>query len=170
MKRILTIAILFLTFMALPVFSSGRRDTGAPFDDCCIEEVYQIHLREVVRIGVITDNAPFSYQDAGNVWQGSDIVFARGLAAELLGRDERFLRLVPVTHENWIGLLNSNQLDFVLGFSLGGEWDGQAGFSIPFRRAEGRAAAAAVKKENDGLIMWLNDVISRRMGINLLEE
>ena len=165
MKRILSVFI--LVFMVFPLFAAGKRDNGAPFDDCCIEEVFRIHQREIVYIGLITDNAPFSYQDTQNVWQGDDVHFARRLAVEILGGDDRFLRLIPVTSENWIELLNNEQLDFVLGFSSGTEWEGQADFSLPFRRINDRTIAVAVKKGNDGLIMWLDDVISRRFGITL---
>ena len=165
MKRIASLFV--LAFLVYSLFAAGQRDSGAPFDDCCIEEVFRIHEREIVYIGVIADNVPFSYQDAQNVWQGDDIHFAQRLGVEILGRDDRFLRLIPVTRENWIGLLNNDQLDFVLGFSSGNEWDGQADFSLPFRRINNGTVAVAVKKGNDGLIMWLDDVISRRFGITL---
>ena len=168
MKSFLSVFI--LTFMIFPLFAAGQRDTGAPFRDCCIEEVFRIHQREVVHIGVIADNAPFSYQDELNVWQGYDVYFARRLAVEILGRDERFLRLIPVTQENWSGLLDSDELDFVLGFVSGSEWNGLADFSIPFRRTEDGTYAVAVRKGYDGLIMWLNDVISRRLDANFFHQ
>ena len=72
-----------------------------------------------------------------------------------------------MTPENWIGLLNNEQLDFVLGFSSGNNWDGQVDFSLPFRKIDNGTVAVAVKKGNEGLIMWLDDVISRRFGITL---
>ena len=165
MKRIFFVFI--LAFMVSSLFAAGQRDRGAPFSDCCIEEVFRIHQREVVYIGIIADNAPFSYQDAQNVWLGDDVNFARRLAVEILGRDDRFLSLIPVSRENWIGLLNNEQLDFVIGFGSDGDWDGQADFSLPFRKIDIGTVAVAVKKGNEGLIMWLDDVISRRFGITI---
>jgi len=81
---------------------------------------------------------------------------------EILGKKDKYLSLVPVTSENWTDLLNDDKLDFVLGFDSG-NGDRLADFSLPYRKIAGGTAAVAVRKGNDGLILWLNDVISRRV-------
>jgi len=155
--------ILFIFSVLVPsVFAGGEQDANAPFNDHEIVAVHRIHLREVVRIGVVADNKPFSYQDKG-AWQGYDVYFARRIAVEILDKNDKYLRLVPVTNENWIELLNDDKLDFVLGFGPGGEWEGQADFSLPYRRIDRATVAVAVRKGNDGLILWMNDVINRRV-------
>jgi len=80
---------------------------------------------------------------------------------EILGKKDKYLRLLPVTTEDWVELLNGDKIDFVLGFSPGE--DRQADFSLPYRKIPGGTVAVAVRKGNDGLIKWLNDVISRRV-------
>jgi len=156
------IIIFVLSILAFPVFAGGEQDPNAPFNDHEIVAVHRIHLREVVRIGVIADNNPFSYQDAKTVWQGYDVYFARRIAVEILGKKDKYLRLVPVTNENWVEFLNDDKIDFVLGFSSD-NWDKLADFSLPYRKIAGGTVAVAVRKGNNGLIMWLNDVIGRRV-------
>jgi ABC-type amino acid transport substrate-binding protein len=158
--RIKFYLLFVLSVLALPLFANGEQDPDAPFNDHALVAVHRIHLREVVRIGVITDNNPFSYQDAKTVWQGYDVYFARRIAVEILGKKDKYLRLVPVTKEDWVGLLNDDKLDFVLGFSPG---NGVADFSLPYRKIAGGTVAVAVRKGNNELILWLNDVISRRV-------
>ena len=113
-------ALLILTITAFPVFAGGGNESDAPFNDHALVAVHRIHLREVVRIGVVADNAPFSYVDAKGVWQGYDIYFARRIAKEILDSKEKYLRLVPVTRDNWVEYLESDQVDIVLpGFGPG---------------------------------------------------
>jgi len=150
-----------LSVLALPLFAGGEQDPNAPFSDHDIVAVHRIHMREVVRIGVIANNNPFSYQDAKDAWHGYDVYFARRIAVEILGKKDKYIRLLPVTNENWLELLNGDKIDFVLGFSPGE--DRQADFSLPYRKIAGGTVAVAVRKGNDGLILWLNDVISRRV-------
>ena len=150
-----------LSVLAAPVFAGGEQDPNAPFNDHSIVAVHRIHMREVVRIGIITDNEPFSFQDAKGVWQGYDVYFARRIAVEILDKKDKYLRLVPVTSENWVELLEDDKVDFVLGFGPGGGWN--ADFSLPFRKSADGNIAVGVRKGNDGLILWINDVISRRV-------
>jgi len=152
-----------LTVLALPVFAGGGQDPNAPFSDHDIVAVHRIHLREVVRIGVIADNKPFSYQDDKSIWQGYDVYFARRIAVEILGNKDKYIRLLPVTKENWVDLLEDDKIDFILGFGPGGDNEKLADFSLPYRKIDGGTVAVAVRKGNDGLIKWLNDVISRRV-------
>jgi len=155
-------AFFVLFVLSFPIFAGGEQDPNAPFNDHEIVAVHRIHLREVVRIGVIAGNSPFSYQDTKTVWQGYDVYFARRIAVEILGRKDKYLRLVPVTNENWVEFLNDDKIDFALGFNSD-NWDKLADFSLPYRKITGGTIAVAVRKGNEGLILWLNDVISRRV-------
>ena len=148
---------------ALPLFAGGEQDPSAPFNDHALVAVHRIHLRELVRIGVPGDNAPFSYVDAKGKWQGYDVYFARRIAKEILDDKEKYLRLVPVTSENWVEYLESDQADIVLGFAPGPEQSAPAEFALPYRRAGEALIAPAVRKGNGELQLWLNDVINRRI-------
>jgi ABC-type amino acid transport substrate-binding protein len=164
--------LLFFVFsvLTMPIFAGGEQDPNAPFNDHDIVAVHRIHLREVVRIGIIENNSPFSYQDAKGVWQGYDVYFARRIAVEILGNKDKYLRLLPVTNENWVELLNGDKVDFVLGFVPVNSPDRQADFSLPFRKIGATTVAVAVRRGNDGLILWLNDVISRRVEDNFFHK
>jgi polar amino acid transport system substrate-binding protein len=145
------------------VFAEGSQDSPAPFNDHALVAVHRIHLREVVRIGVPADNAPFSYQDAKGIWQGYDVYFAHRIAKEILDDKEKYLRFVPVTGGNWVEQLEEDQVDIVLGFSPGPEQSAPAEFALPYRRAGETLVAPAVRKGNGELQLWLNDVINRRI-------
>lgn len=164
------LAFLVLTIAALPRFAGGEPDSSAPFNDHDLVAVHRIHLREVVRIGIRADNAPFSYVDARGNWQGYDVYFARRIAKEILDSKEKYLRLVPVTDENWVECLEGDQVDIVLGFGPGPEQSAPAEFALPCRRAGETLIAPAVRKGNGELLLWLNDVISRRVEDNFFHK
>jgi polar amino acid transport system substrate-binding protein len=155
--------IVFLFAATFPLFANGGQDSEAPFNDHELVAVHRIHLREVVRIGVVADNTPFSYQDAKGVWQGYDVYFAHRIAKEILDDKPKYLRLVPVSAENWVEALESDQVDIVLGFVPGPEQTALADFALPYRRAGDALIAPAVRKGNGELQLWLNDVITRRI-------
>lgn len=157
-------ALLILTITAFPIFANGGQESDAPFNDHALAAVHRIHLREVVRIGVPADNAPFSYVDAKGAWQGYDVYFARRIAKEILDSKEKYLRLVPVTRDNWMEYLESDQVDIVLlGFVPSPEQTALADFALPYRKAGESLIAPAVRKGNGELQLWLNDVITRRI-------
>jgi polar amino acid transport system substrate-binding protein len=156
-------AFLALTIVTFPLFAGGEQDPSAPFNDHALVAVHRIHLREVVRIGVPADEAPFSYVDSKGTWQGYDVYFAHRIAKEILDDKEKYLRLVAVTDENWVEHLENDQVDIVLGFGPGPEQSSLADFALPYRRAGETLIAPAVRKGNGELQLWLNDVINRRI-------
>ena len=161
-------ALVLAAAAALPLFAGGEQEAPAPFNDHALVAVHRIHLREVVRIGVDADNAPFSYVDDKGVWQGYDVYFARRIAKEILGDKEKYLRLIPVRRETWADCLERDEADIVLGFG-GGPEAASAEFALPYRRVREAGGtgetlvAAAVRKGNGELRLWLNDVIRRRI-------
>jgi polar amino acid transport system substrate-binding protein len=157
------VAVLLLAFAALPLFAGGEQDSSAPFNDHELVAVHRIHLREVVRIGVPSNNPPFSSVDAKGVWQGYDVYFARRIAKEILDDKEKYLRFVPVSRENWVTYLENDQVDIVLGFGPEPEQAAPADFALPYRREGELRIAPAVRKGNGELQLWLNDVINRRI-------
>jgi polar amino acid transport system substrate-binding protein len=162
-KKRLT-ALLVFTIVTLPLFANGSQGPDAPFNDHEIVAVHRIHLRELVRIGVLEENAPFSYVDAQGVWQGYDVSFARRIAREILDNKEKYLRLVPITCGNWVEYLESDQVDIVLpGFVPSFEQSALADFALPYRKDGENVIGPAVRKGNGELVLWLNDVISRRI-------
>jgi polar amino acid transport system substrate-binding protein len=163
MNKCLIVVLLFAV-AALPLFANGEQESDAPFNDHALVAVHRIHMREVVRIGVLSDSPPFSYVDAKGVWQGYDVYLARRIAKEILDDKEKYLRLVSITCENWGEYLENDQVDIVLGFGPGPpEQSDPADFALPYRRAGKVLIAPAVRKGNGELQTWLNDVINRRI-------
>jgi ABC-type amino acid transport substrate-binding protein len=102
--------------------------------------------------------------DAKGKWQGYDVYFARRIAKEILDDKEKYLRLVPVTRDNWVEYLETDKVDIVLsGFGPGPEQTAAADFALPYRKAGEALIAPAVRKGNGELLLWLNDVITRRI-------
>jgi polar amino acid transport system substrate-binding protein len=160
MKRAVVCFIALLTSSCL--FAAGSHDPDAPFNDHDIEAVHRIHYNEVVRVGIFVE-APFVYTDSKGLYQGYDIYFARRIGKEILGKESSVI-FVPVTMENWAETLNSGRADIVLpGFTVTPDASALADFALPYRKSGEGLAAPAVRKGNDGLILWLNDVISRRI-------
>ncbi|MDR3114298.1 MAG: transporter substrate-binding domain-containing protein [Treponema sp.] len=165
-----TAALLVLSAALLPLFAEGAQDPSAPFNDHELVAVHRIHLRELVRIGVIEDAPPFSYVDAKGVWQGYDVYFARRIAQEILGNKEKYLRLVPVNRENWVEHLERDKADIVLGFGPGQEQADGADFALPYRKDGDALIAPAVGKGNTALKIWLDDVINRRIEVDFFHK
>jgi polar amino acid transport system substrate-binding protein len=160
-KSIAVLALLIAA--ALPLFAGGEQDPDAPFNDHELVAVHRIHMREVIRIGVPSNNPPFSSVDAKGVWQGYDVYFAHRIAKEILDDKEKYLRFVPVSRENWVSYLEKDQVDIVLGFGPDTEQPAPADFALPYRKAGEALVAPAVRKGNGELQLWLNDVINRRI-------
>ena len=88
----------------------------------------------VVRIGVFGDKPPFGFIDASGVNQGYDIVFAKRIASELLG-DENKVQFVPVEAANRVEFLKSDKVDIILAnFTQTPERAEQVDFTLPYMK------------------------------------
>lgn len=88
----------------------------------------------VIRIGVFADKPPFGFIDKGGVNQGYDIVFAKRIAAELLG-DENKVQFVPVEAANRVEFLRSDKVDVILAnFTQTPERAEQVDFTLPYMK------------------------------------
>ncbi|WP_010258178.1 transporter substrate-binding domain-containing protein [Treponema primitia] len=169
MKKLL--GILLILKAASAVFAAGSGEI--PVSDHDIPAVHKIHGKGIVSIGVAEANEPFSFIDAKGKYQGYDIYFARRVAKELFG-SERAVYFVPVTGTNWVELLETNKLDMVIaGFAVTEENRELVDFALPYRKTTPGGefvVAPAVRKGNDGLVYWLNDVIRSRVGDNFFHK
>ncbi len=88
----------------------------------------------VIRIGVFADKPPFGFIDANGVNQGYDVFFAKRLAAELLG-DENKVQFVPVEAANRVEFLKSDKVDVILAnFTQTPERAQQVDFTLPYMK------------------------------------
>ena len=88
----------------------------------------------VIRIGVFADKPPFGFIDEKNTNQGYDIVFAKRIAAELLG-DENKVQFVLVEAANRVEFLRSDKVDVILAnFTQTPERAQQVDFTLPYMK------------------------------------
>ncbi|MDR0379608.1 MAG: transporter substrate-binding domain-containing protein [Candidatus Accumulibacter sp.] len=93
-----------------------------------------IKARGVVRVVVLDDNPPFSYIDRSGKNQGYDIYFARRLAKELLGDENRveFVTVEPIAR---VDALESGRADIALAnFTVTPERARWVDFANPYLR------------------------------------
>lgn len=105
LKTIKRVTIFVLTLaLALTLASPAARAAG---------ELEKINAAGKIRIGVFSDKPPFGYVDENGVNQGYDVYFARRLAKDLLG-DENKAEFVLVEAASRMEVLESNKVDLVL--------------------------------------------------------
>lgn len=104
MKKILL--SIFTAFVAVFLAACGSSESG-------VNSIERIKNAGVVKIGVFGDKPPFGYVDEKGTNQGYDIIFAKRIAKELLG-DENKVEFVLVEAANRVEFLKSNKVDIIL--------------------------------------------------------
>ncbi len=94
----------------------------------------KIKSNGVIRIGVFADKPPFGFIDEQGVNQGYDIYFAKRVAKELLG-DENKVQFVAVEAANRVEFLKSDKVDLILAnFTQTPERAEQVDFTLPYMK------------------------------------
>lgn len=97
-------------------------------------EVEKIKAAGKIRIGVFSDKPPFGYIDASGNNQGYDVYFARRIAKDLLG-DENKVEFVLVEAASRMEVLESNKVDLVLAnFTVTEDRAKQVDFCKPYMK------------------------------------
>lgn len=87
-----------------------------------------------IRIGVFSDKNPFGYVDMNGEIQGYDVYFAKRLARDLLGSEEK-AEFVFVEAANRVEYLKSGKVDVVLAnFTQTKEREEQVDFALPYMK------------------------------------
>lgn len=137
MKKILL--SIFTAFVAVFLAACGSSESGA-------NSIERIKSAGVVKIGVFGDKPPFGYVDEKGVNQGYDIIFAKRIAKELLG-DENKVEFVLVEAANRVEFLKSNKVDIILAnFTQTPERAEQVDFALPYMKV---ALGVAVPKDSE---------------------
>lgn len=137
MKKILL--SIFTAFVAVFVAACGSSESG-------VNSIERIKNAGVVKIGVFGDKPPFGYVDEKGANQGYDIIFAKRIAKELLG-DENKVEFVLVEAANRVEFLKSNKVDIILAnFTQTPERAEQVDFALPYMKV---ALGVAVPKDSE---------------------
>lgn len=137
MKKILL--SIFTAFVAVFLAACGSSESG-------VNSIERIKNTGVVKIGVFGDKPPFGYVDEKGANQGYDIIFAKRIAKELLG-DENKVEFVLVEAANRVEFLKSNKVDIILAnFTQTPERAEQVDFALPYMKV---ALGVAVPKDSE---------------------
>lgn len=137
MKKILL--SIFTAFVAVFLAACGSGESG-------VNSIERIKNAGVVKIGVFGDKPPFGYVDEKGANQGYDIIFAKRIAKELLG-DENKVEFVLVEAANRVEFLKSNKVDIILAnFTQTPERAEQVDFALPYMKV---ALGVAVPKDSE---------------------
>lgn len=134
-KLILAVLGLFVAvFLTACGADSKKSETNATDTNATSTALDSIKANGVVRVGVFGDKPPFGFVDASGVNQGYDIVFAKRIAQELLG-DENKVQFVLVEAANRVEFLKSDKVDIILAnFTQTPERAEQVDFTLPYMK------------------------------------
>lgn len=147
--------ILFISFLMALFFSACSNDKASE------NSIERIKQQGVVRIGVFGDKPPFGYLDAQGVNQGYDVYFAKRIAKELLG-DENKVQFVLVEAANRVEFLQSNKVDIILAnFTKTPERAEVVDFALPYMKV-----ALGVVVPKDSTIKSVEDLKDKTLILN----
>ncbi|MBF7046207.1 cysteine ABC transporter substrate-binding protein [Campylobacter volucris] len=147
--------ILFISFLMALFFSACSNDKASE------NSIERIKQQGVVRIGVFGDKPPFGYLDAQGVNQGYDVYFAKRIAKELLG-DENKVQFVLVEAANRVEFLQSNKVDIILAnFTKTPERAEVVDFALPYMKV-----ALGVVAPKDSSIKSVEDLKDKTLILN----
>lgn len=134
-KLILAVLGLFVAvFLTACGADSKKSETNATDTNATSTALDSIKANGVIRVGVFGDKLPFGFVDASGVNQGYDIVFAKRIAQELLG-DENKVQFVLVEAANRVEFLKSDKVDIILAnFTQTPERAEQVDFTLPYMK------------------------------------
>lgn len=123
--------------------------------------ITKIKKEGTIRIGVFGDKPPFGYVDSEGKNAGYDVVFAKRIAKELLG-DENKVTFILVEAANRVEFLKSNKVDVILAnFTQTPERAEQVDFALPYMKV---ALGLAVPKESN--IASVDDLKGKTLIVN----
>lgn len=147
--------ILFISFLMAIFFGACSNDKVSE------NSIERIKQQGVVRIGVFGDKPPFGYLDAQGVNQGYDVYFAKRIAKELLG-DENKVQFVLVEAANRVEFLQSNKVDIILAnFTKTPERAEVVDFALPYMKV-----ALGVVAPKDSTIKSIEDLKDKTLILN----
>ncbi|MBF7048512.1 cysteine ABC transporter substrate-binding protein [Campylobacter volucris] len=147
--------ILFISFLMALFFSACSNDKASE------NSIERIKQQGVVRIGVFGDKPPFGYLDTQGVNQGYDVYFAKRIAKELLG-DENKVQFVLVEAANRVEFLQSNKVDIILAnFTKTPERAEVVDFALPYMKV-----ALGVVAPKDSTIKSVEDLKDKILILN----
>lgn len=160
--------LLTTLFLAAGIAACGQsqapvESAAAPANPEKVAEsaITKIKKEGTIRIGVFGDKPPFGYVDSEGKNAGYDVVFAKRIAKELLG-DENKVTFILVEAANRVEFLKSNKVDVILAnFTQTPERAEQVDFALPYMKV---ALGLAVPKNAN--IASVDDLKGKTLIVN----
>ncbi len=165
MKKIVKTMTLGLSLIfALGVFAGCGNDAAKnSSSENTVKQsaIEQIKERGKVRIGVFSDKPPFGFVDANGQNQGYDVYFARRIAKDLLG-DENKVEFVLVEAASRVEVLEANKVDITLAnFTVTPERQEKVDFANPYMKV-----ALGVVSSDGALITEVSQLKGKKLIVN----
>ena len=156
MKKAVKIIGMFLSFVLMigGLIGCGSSDENT-------SSIEKIKENGVIKIGVFSDKPPFGYVDENGKNQGYDIEFAKRIAKDLLG-DENKVEFVLVEAASRVEFLQSNKVDIILAnFTVTDERKEVVDFANPYMKV-----ALGVVSKDDKLYTNIDDLKGKTVAVN----
>lgn len=150
MNRKILGVILIVTLLigALTGCASGEKASSANVNQSgTARTLEEIKSAGTIKIGVFSDKNPFGYVDSNGEVQGYDVYFAKRIAKDLLGSEDK-VEFVFVEAANRVEYLESGKVDIILAnFTVTEERAQKVDFALPYMKV-----ALGVVSPDDALI------------------
>lgn len=156
MKRRFKVITLLLSFILMigALVGCGGSDENK-------SSIEAIKERGVIKIGVFSDKPPFGYVDENGDNQGYDVEFAKRIAKDLLG-DENKVEFVLVEAASRVEFLQSNKVDIILAnFTVTDERKEVVDFANPYMKV-----ALGIVSKNGSVYTDVNDLKGKTVAVN----
>lgn len=164
MKKVVkTILLGLILILSLGVFAGCGSDATKSSSDSAVKQsaIEQIKERGKIRIGVFSDKPPFGYVDANGKNKGYDVYFAKRIAKDLLG-DENKVEFVLVEAASRVEVLEANKVDITLAnFTVTPERKEKVDFANPYMKV-----ALGVVSPDGALITDVKQLKGQKLIVN----
>lgn len=114
-----------------------------------------------IRIGVFADKPPFGFIDKDGAFQGYDIYFAKRIAKDLLGSEDK-VTFVPVEAASRVEFLQSDKVDVILAnFTKTPERAKVVDFALPYMKV-----SLGVASPKDAVIKDISELNGKTLIVN----
>lgn len=160
------IGLVLTTILLIGVLAgcgSSAKNTGAsdaPNTDTASKarSIEEIKESGKIKIGVFSDKNPFGYVDESGQVQGYDVVFAKRIAKDLLGSEDK-VEFVYLEAANRVEYLKSGKIDITLAnFTVTKERSEQVDFTLPYMKV-----ALGVVSPDNALITKVEDLNGKKL-------
>lgn len=135
-KRILGVLLTFAVAIGVLAGCGTAKEAGVgePKSSTHARTPEEIKASGTIKIGVFSDKNPFGYVDANGEVQGYDVYFAKRIAKDLLGSEDK-VEFVFVEAANRVEYLESGKVDIILAnFTVTEERAEKVDFALPYMK------------------------------------